>query len=311
MKNKIDGLFLGSAIGDALGAPLEFSRRDQRTISGMEIGGILNIIKKGEWTDDTSMSICLAKSLIENGFSLEDQMIRYSKWYLNGEESTRGRCFDIGIATKFAIENYLETGVYISPNNSSKSSGNGSIMRLSPLICYYQTPESDKKSFKILIEKSKESSITTHSNKTCQDSCAMLSIIVNRAIQGFQKEDIFNISDELIQFSEITDPQVLALFKNIQLLKSIDREDIYSTGFVISTIQTATWCFLNTNNFNDAILLAANLAGDSDTIAAVTGQIAGAFYGFDTFRADFVSDLQWREYLLKISNDLYLKSISK
>lgn len=306
MKNNIIGSFLGSAVGDALGAPLEFYRRDKENITDMTTGGILNL-RLGEWTDDTSMSICLAESLLLNDFDLEDQMRHYVNWYKHGKYCTREKCFDIGNSTKFALDDYIDSGNYISKNLSNLSSGNGSIMRLSPISILYNSTE-DSENFKTLINLSRKSSITTHPNKTCQDSCALLSIITNRALHGYKKECIFNINFEFLKKLEFSDDKVIAIALNAKEIKNKKREEISSSGYVAHSLEAAIWCFLNTDNFDSAVLLAANLGDDADTVAAITGQIAGAYYGLNNISQVWINNLMHKEYLLDLAEKLYFKT---
>lgn len=306
MKNNILGTFIGAVVGDALGAPLEFYRRDKLNIIDMTTGGILNL-RLGEWTDDTSMSICLAESLIENDFDLEDQMKKYILWYKEGKYCTREECFDIGNATRFALEDYIKNGNYISQNLSSLSSGNGSIMRLSPISIIYNSNENSD-GFLNLINFSRKSSITTHPNKTCQDACALLSLITNRALQGYKKEEIFDINLDLLKKLSFSDSKVIDIAINSKNILEKERNDISSSGYVIHSLEAAIWCFLKTDNFDDSVLLAANLGDDADTVASITGQISGAYYGLNSINSNWIDNLYHKDYIIKLSEKLFLKS---
>lgn len=306
MKNNILGTFIGSVVGDALGAPLEFYRRDKLNITDMTTGGILNL-RLGEWTDDTSMSICLAESLIQNDFDLEDQMKKYILWYKEGKYCTREECFDIGNATRFALEDYIQNGNYISQNLSSLSSGNGSIMRLSPISIIYNSNENSE-GFLNLINFSRKSSITTHPNKTCQDACALLSLITNRALQGYKKEEIFDINFDLLKKLSFSDSKVIDIAINSKNILEKERNDISSSGYVIHSLEAAIWCFLKTDNFDDSVLLAANLGDDADTVASITGQISGAYYGLNSINSNWIDNLYHKDYIINLSEKLFLKS---
>lgn len=306
MKNNILGTFIGSVVGDALGAPLEFYRRDKLNITDMTTGGILNL-RLGEWTDDTSMSICLAESLIQNDFDLEDQMKKYILWYKEGKYCTREECFDIGNATRFALEDYIQNGNYISQNLSSLSSGNGSIMRLSPISIIYNSNENSE-GFLNLINFSRKSSITTHPNKTCQDACALLSLITNRALQGYKKEEIFDINFDLLKKLSFSDSKVIDIAINSKNILEKERNDISSSGYVIHSLEAAIWCFLKTDNFDDSVLRAANLGDDADTVASITGQISGAYYGLNSINPNWIDNLYHKDYIINLSEKLFLKS---
>lgn len=307
--NKKMGLFLGSVVGDVLGAPLEFYRRDKVNITDISSGGILNM-QLGEWTDDTSMSICLAESILEKGFDLEDQMKKYTLWYRDGKYCTREKCFDIGNATRFAIDRYIETGEYISNNLSRLSSGNGSIMRLSPIPIVYNCPENSS-NFDKLMFVARESSKTTHPNETCQDACVFLSIILNRALNNESKENIFLFTNEQLNKFKIFDENIRFIALNIQKIKEKDRVDISSSGYVVHSLEAAIWSFLNNHNFNDSVLTAANLGDDADTVASITGQISGAYYGLNSINENWIDKIILKDYLFELSEKLYFKSINK
>ena len=149
--------FLGLAIGDALGAPVEFMPPGTfEPVKGFRSGGRFNL-DPGQWTDDTSMALCLAESLIEcNGFDPKDQMDRYLKWVKDGYLSSTGYCFDIGQTCSRALANYRFTGDPFSGPTHERSAGNGSLMRLAPIpLFYFNDPEK-------AIYYAGESSRTTH-----------------------------------------------------------------------------------------------------------------------------------------------------
>ena len=154
-KMRYQGCLLGLAVGDALGTTVEFKPPGSFTPLADIVGGGPFGLEPGEWTDDTSMALCLAESLIEkNGFDPHDQMERYCKWYREGYMSSNGKCFDIGNTVRTALEIFEETGDHISGPTDSRSAGNGSIMRLAPVpLLFANFPEK-------AIQLSGESSIT-------------------------------------------------------------------------------------------------------------------------------------------------------
>lgn len=300
MRNKQIGSFIGLAIGDAVGGPMEFIRRDFRKVDDMTSGGIHGLAK-GEWTDDTTMAYALSESLSEVGFSLKDQLDKYCLWLKEGKYSTRDHCFDIGCATKDSLEHYLSTGDVISPYTEENYSGNGSIMRISPIAIKYHAKE-DTEDFKKLMKYSRESSLTTHPNVLCQDCCASLVMIINRCFYSNNKEEILNVSDEDIKNAEIKTQSVIDVLKGSY--KNKERDQIESSGYVLTSLEAALWCFFKTENYNDAILLATNLGNDADTMAAITGQIAGAFYGFDSINKSWLDQLMLKNELIESVNKL-------
>ncbi len=173
------GAMLGLAVGDALGTTLEFTRPGTfQPLSDMVGGGPFNL-KPGQWTDDTSMALCLAESLVEQrGFDLKDQVLRYVKWYRDGYLSSTGECFDIGNTVRDALHRFEQTGNPASGSTHPQSAGNGSIMRLAPVpMAYANRPEK-------AVELSGRSSITTHGAAACIDACRYFGGLIAGALNG-------------------------------------------------------------------------------------------------------------------------------
>lgn len=269
-KDRCLGAFLGLAIGDAMGAPVEFETRGKfEPVTGYRAGGPFNL-PAGYWTDDTSMAICLAESLLFcNGvLDLHDQMDRYAKWYVYGQNSSTGACFDIGGGTRLAIEHSLNKskplGLY--PEHSE---GNGSLMRLAPVsIVYHGAPED------IAHEACRISSSPTH-NEFASRLCVELGSFLNRYINGSRRK-----------------PEV-------------STECIENSGHAPKSLEAALYHFASTNTFEEAILQAVNYGDDADTVGAITGQLAGAYYGLSSIPGEWISGLHDHEHLLEIAEKLY------
>jgi len=258
-----EGCLIGLAVGDALGAPLEFIPRHRvQPITDMVSGGKFRL-RVGEWTDDTAMAICLAESLLScNGFHAADQMKRYWRWAEHGENSTRDYPFGIGKTVASALGKYRRSGQPFCGDTAETSSGNGSIMRLAPIpMRFAGHPE--------LLERASESSRTTHASDACLSACRSMAQLIEDGLLG----------------NACLHDRLTGDFRRKTL------SEIRSGGYVSDTLEAALWCLSQTANFRDAVLLAANLGDDADTTAAVTGQIAGAFYG-----AKDIPE-QWRERL--------------
>jgi len=288
-KDKAYGALIGLAVGDALGTTLEFTTRGTfEKIDDIIGGGPFNL-RAGDWTDDTSMALCLADSLAYcKKMNLKDQMNRYCNWRSHGYLSSNGRCFDIGITTSRALSNFERTGEVYSGPTDEKSSGNGSIMRLAPVPIFY------RKSLKDTSKYSKLSSRTTHGSKLCIDSCNFMGILLTQAINNKSKEELCSplVGLDSETFEELladSSPQVMDIINGSYKTKS--EEEISSSGFVISTLEAALWAFYTTNNFKEGALKAVNLGRDADTVGAVYGQIAGAFYGFGGIPSPWVKKL--------------------
>lgn len=272
------GALLGLAVCDALGAPLEFKKRDTyEHIKGMVGGGHFNL-KAGTYTDDTAMALCLAASLVEcDGFDADDQMKRYVRWYLEGYMSATGQAIGMGKATWRALRHFIDTGEHSVPIGKFQADGNGSLMRLAPIAIFYAD---DMES---AIKYAGLSSRTTHNSQEAEDACKYFVSLLVGAINGYGKHEIL----DPVYWSG---PELHPNIKNVSQgsYAALTRSQIKSTGYVVDTLEAALWAFSNTTTFKDGALLAVNLGGDADTIGAVYGQIAGAYYGEVAIPSDWV-----------------------
>lgn len=271
MKSRYLGSMLGLAVGDALGAPVEFKARGSfPPVTEMAAGGPFSL-KKGQWTDDTSLALCLGLSLVEkNGFDPYDQIERYIKWFREGYMSCTGNCFDIGNTTKAALLRYEENkDIYAGSVDDPPT--NGSLMRLAPVPLFY---------FKNLEETIKYaglSSKVTHAPINCIKTCEDLALYIHRALEGKSKIEIFK--DSTIDFTKTY-------------------EQVSGKGTAIECLEGAMWCFYHSLTFDEGVKLAVNLGDDTDTTAAVFGQIAGSFYGVEGIPEYLLSDL-WDKKLIE------------
>ena len=292
LKEKVIGCLVGLACGDAVGTTLEFLPRGSfKPLEDMVGGGPFNL-QKGQWTDDTSMALCLAHSLVHvNGFDPIDQMNRYCNWYRYGYMSSTGDCFDIGITVSRALKDYLSTGNPYSGPSDEFSSGNGSLMRLAPIPMFYHRDHSEA------LRLAEESSKTTHGSKLCLESSKLFCDLLIRAMLYSEKNQVLNST------YESTSEAVNKIARKTYLEMSY--EDLTGGGFVIESLESALWCFCHGNSFKECILLAANIGNDADTTAAICGQIAGAFYGIEQIPKDWVESLTDSKEILSIANNLY------
>ncbi len=288
------GCLLGLACGDAVGTTVEFSPRGSFTPLTDMVGGGPFGLPVGAWTDDTSMALCLATSLVECGkFDLRDQIERYCRWYEDGYLSSTGRCFDIGNATRTALELFLREGNPKAGSSDPHSAGNGSIMRLAPAILFAYPDEQEARRFAV------ESSKTTHSAAECLDACRLMSDTLCRALAGQAREET------LLPFDPEKYPTVKVKEIASGTWQQKSRDQIRGSGYVIDSLEAALWCCWQTNNFRDAVLLAANLGDDADTTAAVVGQIAGAMFGEAGIPKSWLEKLVMRDEIAKLAEQLY------
>ncbi|MCC4588899.1 ADP-ribosylglycohydrolase family protein [Xanthomonas sp. NCPPB 1067] len=263
------GCLLGLAAGDALGTTLEFRPPGSFTPIDDMCGGGPFALRAGQWTDDTSMALCLAHSLLHRqGFDAADQMNRYCNWYRHGYLSSTGACFDIGGTVRQALERYLDGGPAFSGSTDPRSAGNGSLMRLAPVVMYYAHRPDE------LGARAADSSRTTHAAAEALDACRLFAVQLRVALLGGTREQVLGAP-----CAELTTPTVRALSTRDHV--AVPAAQIRGTGYVVDALSAALWCFATTGTFAEAVLRAANLGDDADTTAAICGQLAGAFYGVE------------------------------
>ncbi len=285
------GGFLGLACGDALGSVVEFCPRGSfRPLTDMRSGGKFRL-PKGHWTDDTSMAICLAESLVAKPeFDPLDQMNRYYEWADTGKNSSLPHTFGIGKQVAFMLGEFKRTGNPYTPRTDAKYSGNGSLMRLMPVILrYHQNHEN-------VLKYAELSSKTTHATSEAIQSCQYFSTLILRIFQGLTKDQLFQDKDALT-FDKLTHI-CLGEFKNKK------SDDVGSIGYVVDSLEVALWAFWHTDNFKDAVLMAANLGDDADTNASICGQIAGAYYGVKNIPDSWLDCLYRKNDIEKLTLEL-------
>ncbi|RLU01839.1 ADP-ribosylglycohydrolase family protein [Ketobacter sp.] len=286
------GCLLGLAAGDAVGTTLEFREPGSfEPLTDMVGGGPFNL-QAGQWTDDTSMALCLAHSLLHcQGFDPADQMQRYCAWRKEGYMSSNGRCFDIGVTVSEALSQFLSTGDPFSGSSNPFSAGNGSLMRLAPVVMYFSP------NLQQVIHYCGESSRTTHAALECIDACRYFGSLLHLALTGTEKSRLLNSTEYTPETRKVS-----AVSRGEYQTKT--PAQIKGSGYVVDCLEAALWCFYRTDNFRDAILMAANLGDDADTTAAVCGQIAGAFYGVEGIPAPWRNQLTMAAEIAQLSDRL-------
>lgn len=282
LQSRALGCLLGLAVGDAIGTTLEFSRRDSYPPLTDMVGGGPFHLEAGQWTDDTSMALALGESLCACGsLDLWDLMERFVAWYQKGRYSCTGTCFDIGLTTQTALRRYLESGNPEAGDSSPRTAGNGSLMRLAPVPIFYHSDMAAG------VDAARCQSSTTHGAAEAMDACAAYAEWLIVAINGASKEAV------LAHAVPGLEPAVAAIIAGGWRDKP--RERISSSGYVVHSLEAAIWCVAQSACFRDAVLLAANLGNDADTVAAITGQLAGALWGVEGIPTDWLAKLAWRD----------------
>ncbi len=297
---------MGLCVGDALGVPVEFSSRAERTaspVTDMMGYGTWNQ-PLGTWSDDSSLTFCLAECLCDQEFSLEAIAQSFCRWRSEGDWTGRGTVFDIGGTTAIAIYR-LHQGV--SPleagETSSGTNGNGSLMRILPLAFCYKSLN-----FVALIDRVHQVSAITHAHPRSQIACGIYVSIAVCLLQGYKLEDAYllglrNVKHIYIQPQFITE---LSHFDRIlsTRIAGLSVDEVRSSGYVIDTLEAALWCLLNTRSYAEAVLKAVNLGGDTDTTASVTGGLAGIYYGTDGIPAKWIEQIARKVDIIDLADRL-------
>lgn len=257
--SKIYNGIIGLAVGDALGVPAEFKKRDTYKITDMTGYGTHNQ-PLGTWSDDTSMTLATLESIVRlKKIDLTDIMGNFHRWLYEGEFTPYGVVFDVGGTTRRAIEKYAAGAVVAECGGRELSdNGNGALMRILPLAFLSWD-------YKNICDVSG----LTHAHGISQKACLLYLSAADGIMRGNSCKkvlaDVF--SDSWSKTIGLRDP------------RELKREDIKSTGYVVDTLEAALWCLYNTDNYSDCVLNAVNLGGDTDTVAAVAGGLAGLMYG--------------------------------
>lgn len=306
---KIKGVLFGVAVGDALGVPVEFKSRSSissNPITDMIGYGTYNL-PPGTWSDDSSLTFCLAEALTE-GFDIKQIANNFVRWVNENYWTPRGEVFDVGITTMQAIRR-VSTGEEPTQagGRDENSNGNGSLMRIAPLLFYLLNKNADER-FAVI----KDVSSLTHGHIRSVFACFYY---LEFARKLFREEDKFDIYRDLK--TEI--PQHAAKFKVPEnelkhfkrLLENdinlLPEDEISGSGYVIDTLEAAVWCLLTTDDFSSAVLKAVNLGQDTDTTGAVTGGLAGLLYGFNAIPATWIEKLARKDDILDLANRLRTK----
>jgi len=295
------GSMIGLAVGDAVGAQVEFMRPgDFEPVVDMVGGGVFGL-PAGAFTDDTSMALCLAQSLVERGgFDPVDQLERYLRWMREGYMSSIGRAFDVGGTCADAIERFEAARRPYCGSTNPNRAGNGSIMRLAPVPLFFaHDPEK-------AVEMSAASSRTTHGARNAVDGCRYLGALIVGAVGGASKEQLlsprYTPAPGLWERAPLADA-IREVADGSFVMKN--PPEIRGTGYVVDSLEAALWAFHRGRSFEDGLMLAVNLGDDADTTAAVYGQLAGAFYGVSAIPQRFRDRLVMRDLIEELAEKLY------
>ncbi len=300
---KTQGFIFGIALGDAMGVPVEFmSRKHLKTSPVVDMRAFgTHHQPQGTWSDDTSLAFCLVEELIE-GFDLLRLGNRFCRWYNDAYWSTHGYIFDVGVSTRNAIDR-LQKGV--SPLHSGESdeysNGNGSLMRILPLA-YYVKNRSIADRFALV----KQVSGITHAHIRSVIGCFFAIEYLIALMKGKEKYEAYLYTQNMVR-DYLASLQVktseLELYNRILFddITHTPEEEIFSSGYIVHTLEACLWSFLTTTSFADAVLKGINLGDDTDTIGSVTAAWAGYYYGFEAIPQAWVDGMQRKDDIIDLS----------
>lgn len=306
MLDKIKSVMIGHAVGDALGVPVEFASREEiavNPVTNMEGFGTYPY-PAGTWSDDTSMSLAALDCLAGGEIDWDKIMDNFGKWLDDGEYTPSGEAFDVGRTCLNAIISYFTKGTKATESGGidEHSNGNGSLMRIHPFALYEYIKGTCE------LEVIHNASSLTHAHERSKIACGIYSFVLWELLKSPSKSSIRRGLNKARIFyrTNLENPQYDNLYRRIGLIglqfeddpltfHRFNREDIKSSGYVVDSLEAAIWCLLNTRSYKECVLMAVNLGGDTDTIAAIAGGLAGALYGYDAIPFEWLDTLIKRE----------------
>ena len=308
MLDKVKAVMIGHAVGDALGVPVEFASRlelDKSPVVDMEEGGTYNM-PKGTWSDDTSMSLATLDGLANGNIDYNDIMIGFCDWFDTAKYTPADVVFDIGRGTMKSLISYMrgEAEAIDCGQKSELDNGNGSLMRIHPIVLYLANKDM---SIKEKIEIIHNVSALTHGHIRSKIACGIYAFVLwellnNPSLDSIRvgldnAEKFYKGEAELKHYNRI-------FCRTFTITK---RDDIKSSGYVVDTLEAALWCLLTTSSYKDCVLKAVNLGGDTDTVAAIAGGLAGGVYGYEAIPQNWRNTLIKRDYIEQLCEKAFYK----
>ncbi|MGH2548395.1 MAG: ADP-ribosylglycohydrolase family protein [Thermomicrobiales bacterium] len=299
LQDRYRGVLLGLACGDALGGPVEFKSRDEIVELYPEglrdfVGGGWLSLTPGEITDDTQMTLAIARSLVEHpSLDMNDVAARFLEWFHSDPK-------DVGLTTRSALQaldkgiSWEEAGEHVNGYAAGNAAGNGAIMRCAPIALRFRSDHS------MLEQASRDSARITHADVRCQWAAVAINRLIVRLLNGITTNNLVEST-----LKTIDDPETREALKKATLL---ERDQVRSGGFVLDTMQAAVWSLLHHTDLESTIIEAVSLGADTDTTAAVAGAMAGARYGAEAIPERWAANVQYRDELIELADRLFALS---
>lgn len=301
--NKIYNGIMGLVVGDALGVPVEFKKRDTYTVTDMTGYGTYNQ-PPGTWSDDSSLTLATLDSMVKLGkIDPADIMQNFFYWLDSGMFTPYGEVFDVGGGTRRAISHYANGKEPVKCGGKTcMDNGNGALMRILPVAMLPNYPEKQNELLSV--------AHLTHAHFISDFGCMVYMAIVENLMNGIQKKEAVLYGVQRFR-EQIENVSMLAEYSRLPNIQALQRAEIRSFGYVVDTLEAALWCFLNTDSYRDCVLAAVNLGEDTDTIAAVAGGLAGIYYGCSGESGipdEWVAQIPRRDWIKALCAELIIES---
>lgn len=302
--DKTKGCLIGLACGDYLGLPVEYFPRDnvldffgKRKLSPYWCHHRSKLLPPGYYTDDTAMTICLSESLLECGFDVKDQFRKYKKWLAEGYGTPDDSAFGVGQNTLRILVSQDEDNIPTQIVHKERAGGNGALMRAAPIGLLYSDNESKLRDYSIA------QAIVTHNNRIAAWSCVVLNFFIAYSLRGEDKEEFVKMF--ITTFPDCPKDILKVISQDFY---SLDELSIKNTGHSLNTLNIALYSFFTSDSYEDSVTKAIFIGGDTDTQGAVTGALAGAYYGLGGIPEQWIITLLRKDYIESLGEALYKKS---
>lgn len=309
-RNRVFGGVYGLAVGDALGVPVEFMSRamlDRDPVKGMREGGT-HKQPKGTWSDDTSMVLATLDALAAGGLSYGMIMDNFVNWLTRAKYTATGVVFDVGGTTSLALHSYLMGDpLELCGLDTERHNGNGSLMRMLPMI-YYVYLKYGLEVSPVAVDLIYRLSGLTHAHLISKVCCVYYVYIGMYLLDAGENGDMHSAITEAIKAVDwYYDFEVLDILQIKSLVDCVrlDRDAVRSTGYVLDSLMASIWCLWHTLSYEGAVLAAVNLGDDTDTTGAITGSLAGIWYGMQSIPVEWVADLRNKRLINDICERFY------